>query len=224
MVEYDRYGETAMPVLLHIDSSPMGEDSISRRLTGEFVERWRARNPRGEVLTRDLAGIAIPSVDAAWISANLKPRELRTQQENGILALSTELTREVLDADEYVIGIPMHNWGPSSSFKLWADQIVRFGETVVITPSGPKGTLDEKKATFLLTAGRRYGPLSAAGATNHLEPWLRTFFGSLGVRDMRVVFADGTAQVKYGKVDREAFLAPHLEAVQSLFAESCSRS
>jgi FMN-dependent NADH-azoreductase len=200
----------------------MGEDSISRRLTAEFVQRWRRANPQGEVISRDLTTIAIPVIDAAWISANLAPKESRTQQQNEILALSTEFTKELLDADEYAIGIPMHNWGPSSSFKLWADQIVRFGETIAVTPSGPKGALGAKQVTFFLAAGRRYDPVSAGPPTNHLEPWLRTFFGYLGVRNMKFVLADGTAEVKYGKIDRAAFLAPHIKAVQSLFAEAVS--
>ncbi|MDR3700414.1 MAG: NAD(P)H-dependent oxidoreductase [Candidatus Sulfopaludibacter sp.] len=204
-------------VLLHVDSSPMGQASISRHLTREFVQRWRSANPQGEVITRDLTTIAIPVIDAAWVAANYTPRELRTQQQNEILALSTELTGELLDADEYAIGVPMHNWGPSSSFKLWVDQIVRFGETIAITPSGMNGTLDTKRATFFIAAGRHYGPPSADALRNHLEPWLRTFFGSLGVRDMRFVFADGTAEVRKGMIGRAAFLAPHVDAVQSLF-------
>lgn len=209
-----------MPILLHIDSSPMGEDSISRRLTAEFVQRWRRAHPRGEVISRDLTTIAIPVVDAAWISANLTPRESRIQRQNAILALSTEFTRELLDADEYVIGIPMHNWGPSSSFKLWADQIVRFEETVIATPSGTKGTLGTKRITFVLAAGRRYDLATADAPINHLEPWLKTFFGNLGVRDMKFVVADGTAEVKYGKTNRATFLVRHIEAVQSLFADA----
>ena len=211
-----------MPTLLHVDSSPMGEASISRHLTREFVQRWRSSNPQGKVISRDLSTIDIPVIDAAHVAANYTPKESRTQKQNEALALSTEFTKEVLDADEYVIGVPMHNWGPSSSFKLWTDQIVRFGETVAITPSGLKGTLDKKRATFFIAAGRRYGPGSPDASRNHLEPWLRTFFGNLGVMDMRFVLADGTAEVRYGKVDRAAFLAPHIEAMQSLFAEALS--
>lgn len=211
-----------MPILLHIDSSPMGEGSISRHLTCEFVQIWRAANPQGTVISRDLAAIDIPVIDAAWVSANMTPKESRTQEQNDVLALSTELTRDVLDADEYVIGVPMHNWGPSSSFKLWVDQIVRFGETVVVTPSGLKGTLDGKRATFLMAAGRHYRDGSADGPRNLLEPWLRMFFGSLGVRDMQFVFADGTSEVKYGKMDQAAYLAPRIQAIQSLFAETLS--
>jgi FMN-dependent NADH-azoreductase len=211
-----------MPILLHIDSSPMGEASISRRLTREFVQRWRNANPRGEVILRDLTTIAIPVIDAAWVSANLTPRESRTRQQNETLALSTEFTRELLDADEYVIGVPMHNWGPSSSFKLWVDQVLRFGETIVITPSGPKGTLDKKRATFFIAAGGRYGPGSTDAHKNYLEPWLRSFFGYLGVKNMQFFVADGAASVTYGKIDQAAFLAPHIKAVQSLFAETLS--
>lgn len=211
-----------MPTLLHIDSSPMGEASISRCLTREFAQKWRRANSKGEVIRRDLTAIAIPVIDAAWISANLTPAESRTQQQNDLLALSTEFTRELLDADEYVIGVPMHNWGPSSSFKLWADQVVRFGETIVVTPSGPMGTLDKKRVTFFLAAGRRYRSAGAEAPTNHLEPWLRTFFGNLGVRNMQFVLVDGTADVRYGKIDRAAFLAPHMEAMPSLFQEARS--
>jgi FMN-dependent NADH-azoreductase len=69
-----------MPILLHIDSSPMGAASISRRLTQEFVERWRRANPQAKVLSRDLTTVAIPPVDAEWVAANYTPKELRTQQ------------------------------------------------------------------------------------------------------------------------------------------------
>src|SRR5262245_20030769 len=117
--------EKVMSVLLHIDSSPMGVgSSISRHLTREFVRQWRIANPQGRVIYRDLAAMQIPMVDASWIAANYTPVESRTQGQKHHLALSTELTRELLDADEYVIGVPMHNWGPSAGLKLWADQIV----------------------------------------------------------------------------------------------------
>jgi FMN-dependent NADH-azoreductase len=214
--------EKAMSILLHIDSSPVGEESISRRLTREFARRWRLANPQGQVITRDLATTHIPVIDAKWIAANYAPAESRNQQQRDLLALSTELSSEMMDAGEYVIGVPMHNWGPSASLKLWADQIVRFGRTMLITPTGLKGTLDKKRATFFVTAGRSYDLSSGNAAKNHLEPWLRTFFGGLGVRDMRVVFVDHTAQVRNGRIALDAFLAPHLEAMQSLFLEPVS--
>jgi FMN-dependent NADH-azoreductase len=203
--------------LLHIDSSPMGEGCITRELTREFVQRWRCANPEGEVIPCDLTALDIPAVDAAWVDANYTPKEKRTPEQNRLLAPSTRFVEQLADAREYVIGVPMHNWGPSARFKLWADQIVRFGETVLITPSGLQGALGGKKATCFVAAGRRYGPGFTDTSNDHLSPWLRTFFGSLGIKDLHLIFADGTAAVRSGRISREAFLAPYFKAMDYLF-------
>ena len=208
-----------MPVLLHLDSSPMGEQSVSRRLSWEFTRMWRDANPEGHVIYRDLTRFCIPTVDADWVAANYTPWESRTPHQHGVLALSTDLTQELLDADEYVFGVPLHNWGPAAAFKLWADQIVHFGRIIRITPSGLKGMLDAKRLTVFMTAGRRYGRGFEDTSRNHLEPWLRTFFENLGIRDMRLFFIDGTAAIRRGEVDIARFLAPHIASVRSLFSE-----
>jgi FMN-dependent NADH-azoreductase len=211
-----------MPTLLHIDSSLMGEASLSHQLTQEFAQQWRNANPQGRVIARDLAKIEIPVIDAAWVFANQTPKASRTPEQNSRLALSTEFIQEMFDADEYVLGVPMYNWGPSSSFKLWLDQTLRFGETLLHTGSGPKGTLDRKRATFIITAGATYTPGSPGAALNYLEPWLRTYFGYLGIQSMQFLLADGAINVLQGRIDRQSFLAPHLETIQSLFAPALS--
>jgi FMN-dependent NADH-azoreductase len=197
--------------LLRIDSSPFGETAISRRLTKEFVQSWLTENPGGAVITRDLTTTAIPVVDAAWVSANYTPSGSRTHQQNEILKLSAELIMELMDANEYVIGLPMHNFGPPSIFKLWVDQIVT-PSTILERP------LAGKHATFIIAAGRIYAPGSRDSNKNYLVPWLRTVFGSLGVSDMRFVIADGTKKVHSGDLDRTTFLLSHLEAIRALFA------
>jgi FMN-dependent NADH-azoreductase len=150
-------------------------------------------------------------IDAEWVSANYTPKELRTREQNKLLELSAELITELTDADEYVIGIPMHNWGPPSSFKLWVDHI--------ITPSSlAEKPLTGKRATFIIAAGRVYSPGSPDASKNYLVPWLRTLFGSLGMKDMQFIIADGTKQTGDGTKDRAAFLAPHLETIRALFS------
>jgi FMN-dependent NADH-azoreductase len=201
--------------LLRIDSSPFGETAISRRLTEEFVQRWLAENHGGAVITRDLTKTAIPVVDAAWVSANYTPSGARTREQNTILKRSAELITELTNADEYVIGLPIHNFGPPSTFKLWVDQIV--------TPS----TLLEKplagrSATVIIAAGRIYAPGSPDANKNYLVPWLRTVFGSLGMNDMQFVMADGTKKVHSGDLDRATFLIPQLAAICALFTREQS--
>jgi FMN-dependent NADH-azoreductase len=90
-----------MSTLLHIDSSPMGETSVTRTLTQQFVREWRNVHPAGRILSRDLAAIDIPVVDANWISANFTPKAVRTAEQNKVLRLSTEFTTQLLTADEY---------------------------------------------------------------------------------------------------------------------------
>jgi FMN-dependent NADH-azoreductase len=201
--------------LLRIDSSPFGETAISRHLTEEFVQRWLAENHGATVITRDLTTSAIPVVDAAWVSANYTPSGSRTHQQNEILKLSAELITELTDADEYVIGLPTHNFGPPSIFKLWVDQI--------ITPSTLlERSLAGRRATFIIAAGRIYAPGSPDSNKNFLVPWLRTVFGSLGMTDMQFVIADGTKKVHSGELDRATFLVSHLEAIRALFADEQS--
>jgi FMN-dependent NADH-azoreductase len=209
-----------MPTLLHLDSSPMGEYSISRQLTRELTRLWREANPQGSVIYRDITAIHIPVVNAEWVAANYTPEESRTREQHRILELSTELSQELLDANEYVFGVPLHNWGPASSFRLWADQIVRFGRTMQITPSGLKGMLHGKRLTVFTSAGRRYGHGFVDPSKNHLEPWLQTFFEDLGVQSIRVVLVDGTAAIRRGEINMAAFLAPHIASVHSLFANA----
>ena len=49
---------------------------------------------------------------------------------------------------------------------------------------------------------------------NFVEPYLRSVFGFLGVTDATFLTAGGTVALNQG-LDRDAFLAPHLQLVQS---------
>ena len=49
---------------------------------------------------------------------------------------------------------------------------------------------------------------------NFVEPYLRSVFGFLGVTDATFLTAGGTSALNQGK-DRNTFLAPHLQAVQT---------
>jgi FMN-dependent NADH-azoreductase len=49
---------------------------------------------------------------------------------------------------------------------------------------------------------------------NFVEPYLRSVFGFLGVTDATFLTAGGTSALNKG-TGRNAFLAPHLQVVQS---------
>jgi len=206
-----------MPTLLHVDSSPLGEASISRHLTSEFVTQWKLANPDGKVITRDLTKSGLASIDGQWIGAAFTPEDSRTAEQKQALALSETLVGELLEADEYVFGVPMHNFGVPGVFKLWIDQIARAGKTFAYVDGKPKGLLGGKKATFLIATGGIYGEGTAMASFNFVEPYLRTVFGFLGVGDTAFQTAGGTASLNYG-ASREDLLTPQLEAIRARFA------
>ena len=207
-----------MPTLLHINSSPLGDASISRHLTKEFVENWQRAHPGGQVIERDLTTSGIVPIDANWIGASFTPEDARTPAQQETLKLSETLIAELQNAEEYVFGVPMHNFTVASTLRLWIDQIVRPGLTFAFGEDGrPSGLLKNKKASFLVACGGVYGAGSAMASFNFVEPYLRTLFGFLGVTDTHFLEAGGVSAVNHGKVDRATFLQPHVEAVRDRF-------
>ncbi len=203
-----------MSTLLHINSSPLYGRSVSRELTGAFVTKWKSFHSNGMVVDRDLNATPPPPVTAEWVGAAYTPEEARTPQQKELLVLSDTLLAELEQADEYVFGVPMHNFGVPSVLKLWIDQIARVGRTFSYANGTPKGLLTGKKATFIIATGGIYDAQTQMASFNFVEPYLRSVFGFLGVTDATFLTAGGTSVLNQGH-DRDAFLAPHLQAVQT---------
>src|ERR1700678_3345032 len=196
-----------MPILLHLDTSPL-EASISRELGREFVKTWKAAHADGHVIYRDLAASPPKPVDSAWIYSNFTPAPSRSEEQTAALALSEELIDELQQADEYVIGVPFHNFSIPSVLKLWIDQITRGGRTFSYGESGPKGLLEGKKATVLVASGGVYEPGTPRAAVDFIQPYLKAILGFIGVTDVTFINAGGTREVLMGAVDRQVFLKP----------------
>ena len=206
-----------MPTLLHIDSSPL-PSSVSRELAGEFVRTWKAVHPDGAVIYRDLAADPAPPIDAGWIGAAFTPPAERNPEQANALSLSEELIGDLERADEYVIGVAMHNFSIPSVLKLWIDQIVRSGRTFGYSEQGPRGSLQNKKVTVVVASGGVYAPGTPAAAMNFIEPYLKTILAFIGVTDVKFIAAEGIARMMSGAVDRPTFLKPMLEQVRAAAA------
>ena len=205
-----------MSTLLHLDASPLGESSVSRHLTNEFTQQWKLANPGSTVITRDLTTIPSPPVSAAWIGAVYTPADSLTPAQKAILALSDTLISELFAADEFAIGVPMHNFGIPAVLKLWIDQIARVNKTFSYATGAPVGLLTGKKAHLFVATGGDYDIGTAMASYNFVDPYLRTVLGFLGVTDVSVLLAGGAAALNRG-ADRPAFLKPHVDAIHGRF-------
>lgn len=167
--------------------------------------------------TRDLNATGIPPIDAAWIAAAYTREDKLTPELRNLLSLSESLIDELKQADEYVIGVPMHNFSVPSALKLWIDQVVRANKTFSYATGKPEGILQGKKATILITSGGKYDAGTAMASWNFVEPYLRTVLAFVGVTDVTFITAGGASAVASGKVDRENFLQPLVDSIRAQF-------
>jgi FMN-dependent NADH-azoreductase len=177
-----------MTNVLLLTSSPRGEVSLSTRVAAELAHKIDG----ARVTVRDLARNPLPNIGSEFIQAVFTPRDSRTQEQRDTLALSDELTAELLAADIVIIGTGMFNFGMPALLKTWIDHVTRAGLTFRYTESGPEGLVQGKKTILVLAMGGIYssGPMAAM---NHLEPHLRTSLAFIGMSDVETVVIEGTA-------------------------------
>ena len=187
-------------------------------MTREFVNSWKFANPTGTVIYRDLAVSSPAPLNEAWIYAAYTDAATRTPEQIATLSLSETLIGELEHADEYVIGVAMHNFSIPGTLKLWIDQIARRGRTFAYGKNGPEGLLIGKKATVLAASGGAYGAGSPAAAMNFVDPYLKTVLGFIGVTDVKFITAGGASRVMSGSIDRAEFLKPTLAQVRAVAA------
>ena len=200
--------------LLHVDSSPLAAQSVSRELTRKVVAQWQAAHPGAEVEYLDLATDAPSHLDMDSLGfrlglddASLTPAQKR---EN---AVSERLVSQFLAADVVVVGAPMYNFTIPTQLKAWIDRLAQAGRTFRYTAAGPEGLAGGKTVIVASSRGGAYGDSSAM---DHQESYLKTIFGFFGITDVRFVRAEGLAMGEQAKAQAlqsaEAQLQAHAAA------------
>jgi len=130
------------------------------------------------------------------------------------LALTDTLVEEFLAADVVVIGAPMYNFAIPTQLKAWIDRIAQAGRTFRYTPAGPEGLAGGRRVVIASARGGRYAGTAAEAMLDHQEAYLRAVLGFMGITDIEVIRAEGTAM---GPAAREAALAAAWDRVDGLF-------
>ena len=200
--------------LLHIDASILGDNSISRRVSAAVVERLRQATPDLEVTYRDLGAAPLAHLSGLHLAAaqGAVPEAPAVQQD---LAASQTALEDFLGANIVVIGAPMYNFGVPSQLKAWIDRILIAGKTFRYSAQGPEGLAGDKRVIVAISRGNFYGAGAPAAAAEHVETYLRTVFGFIGVTNLEFIVAEG---VQVGPEHREKALTGALHAATELLA------
>ena len=199
--------------LLHIDSSILGDNSVSRQLSGEVVKAWQAAEPGVEVTYRDLASEGINHFSGITLGALGTAAELRDAVQKHEADLSASTLAEFLAADAVVIAAPMYNFTIPTQLKAWIDRIAVAGQTFRYTEAGPQGLCGNKKVIVVSTAGGLH--VGQPTGVGH-EDYLKVLLGFFGITDIEFVRAHGLA---YGdEVRNKARNDAHAQIKQDLFS------
>jgi len=164
--------------LLHLDSSALGADSVTRELSAAIVARWQDSLPGLTVEYRDLDADPIPHLTSRTLA---RTDAICNEKED-------EMVQQFLDADAVVIGAPMYNFAIPSTLKAWIDRITVRGKTFRYTENGPEGLAGGKRVIIATGRGSAHGDNAPS---DFQEPYLRYLFGFIGIGDVEFVRAEG---------------------------------
>lgn len=199
--------------LLHLDSSILGANSVSRALSAAVVARLRETHPGLTQTYRDLAAHPVPHLSGAYLAAAQSTEGAHEPALQADLALGSAVMEEFLAADIVVIGVGLYNFTVPTQLKAWIDRIAVAGKTFRYTEKGPEGLVGGKRVILAIARGGLYGPGMPAAPLEHGETYLRAVFGFLGVFTPEVIVAEGVAM---GPDAREAAVAGALARIAAL--------
>ncbi len=179
--------------LLHIDSSVLGENSVSRQLTRQIVDEWTRHHPGTTVDHLDLAASAPTHLSADSLGFRLGADAELSDVQRRENAVSEALVSQFLAADVIVVGAPLYNFSVPSQLKAWIDRVAQVGRTFKYTEQGPVGLATGKTVIVASTRGGVYSTSDQGRALEHQESYLQTVFGFFGITDVRFVRAEGVA-------------------------------
>ncbi|EHQ24981.1 FMN-dependent NADH-azoreductase [Mucilaginibacter paludis] len=181
-----------MKKILHIISSPKGENSFSIKLGNAIVDKIKEANPGSTVHVKDLTKHPFPHLEEATLSAFYTPAENHTPENKEAVKNSDQAIAEIKDADIIVIGAPLWNFGIPSVLKAWIDHIARANVTFKYSEAGPEGLIKNKVVYIAMASGAIYssGPMQAF---DFVSPYLKGLLGFMGMTDLTVFRAEGLA-------------------------------
>jgi len=181
-----------MSKLLVINSSPMGDNSVTRQLNAAFVEKYQDAYRNVEVIERDVSALNLPHLDGEILGAFFTASQDRNDVQAAHVKRSDDLIAEFKEADAVVIGAPMHNFGIPSTLKAYIDHIARAGETFKYSENGPVGLLADKPVYIIAARGGDY----SENGNPHLDfvlPYLKQVMVFIGIENITLIQANGIA-------------------------------
>lgn len=185
--------------ILHVDSSILGQASVTRALTADLLKAELRQHPHAEVIYRDL--VAEPLQHQS--GAHLQAAQAGVPTAGVDAELGAKVLAEFLSAEVVIVGAPMYTFGVPSQLKAWIDRVSVAGKTFRYTEKGPEGLAGGKKVTIASARGGAYADTPIA-FLDHQEAYLRVVFGFWGVTNITFIRAENVNRPDLREVSIQA--------------------
>jgi FMN-dependent NADH-azoreductase len=209
-LEFNQPKEELVSRLLHISSSPRGEDSASLQIADAFVQAYHAANPEDDIDHWDLWDGTLPAFGPA--AAHAKMAVLAGADPMGEQATAWWAAKAAFErfaaAEEYLFSVPMWNAGIPYILKQFIDVVSQPGMVFNFDGQvGYTGLLTGRKAAVVYTSAV-YGPgRPASFGSDFQAPYLRDWLTWTGVENItEVAFRPNlaTADADMGRLQAHA--------------------
>ncbi len=180
-----------MKKLLHIIATPRGEDSRTLKISASFLEAFIKSHPGWttdelNLFKEKLPGLYMKQLDGKYMLSGGK--ELTREALVAWQGIIQHIKR-FLSADAYLVSTPMWNFSIPYLLKHYLDVIVQPKYLFRYTDTGTKeGLVKNKKMIVITSSGGDYSTPEAS-VFDHHEPYLRTIFGFIGIKDIEFIKA-----------------------------------
>lgn len=179
-----------MKKLLHIIATPRAEESRTLKVSSSFLETFTKNHPDWVVEDLNLFKEKLPDLTAKRVTGKyvlLEGNELSKQLSIEWQEIIQHINR-FLSADAYLLSTPMWNFSIPYPLKHYLDVIVQPKYLFQYTETGVEGLAKNKKMLVIASRGGDYSA-SESQSFDHQEPYLRTIFGFVGIKDIEFIIA-----------------------------------
>jgi FMN-dependent NADH-azoreductase len=175
--------------LFRLDASIRNEGSVSRAIADITEAAWREDNPDEKVVRRHIGLEPVPATSwAASVFADRANPESFSEEQKAAVALAATLADELLEADAYLLAVPLYNFGVSEHFKTWVDLLMTEPRVGAMAGQPLKG----RPAVLVTVRGGAYGEGTPREGWDHATGWMRRIVEDVLGLDARVVETEFT--------------------------------
>lgn len=166
-------------------------ESYTHQIASVFVDEYEKRHKNDEVET-----INLYEEDLKFLTVEeIKKRQSLNYKENKD-DVTFKYVKQFLEADKILIAAPFWNLSIPAILHAYLEHIAIDGVTYQSTLKGSVGLCQGKKIVHVVTRG------IYSSSVEYGDSYLRAFFASLGIKDIRTIALEGT---KVHKGQEEAF-------------------